>query len=200
MSGTSRTDTGVHANMFCCHFDTESRISNQSIIRALNASLPFDIAVRNCEDVPDDFHARYSAVAKEYLYKIHNARHRDPFLYKYSLHVTYEIEVDIINSAVQHLVGTHDFAAFCNTGSDIQDTVRTVKYAEFERQGDMVTFKVCADGFLYNMVRIMVGTMLFVNTGRISPDAIPDILESKDRKNAGGTASAKGLYLNRVFY
>jgi len=200
LSGTSRTDTGVHANMYCCHFDTGSGISNQSIVRALNANLPFDIAVQNCEDVPDDFHARYSATAKEYIYKIHNARQRDPFLYKYSLHITHTIKVDIMQQAVQHLVGTRDFAAFCNTGSDIGDTVRTVKYAGFERQGDMITFKICADGFLYNMVRIIVGTMLFVNNGRIAPDGVPDILASKDRKNAGGTAPAKGLYLNKVVY
>ncbi len=201
IKGCSRTDSGVHALDYCVSLRTDHTIPAQRLVRALNHFLPADIAVLSCEDADDEFHARYSCTGKEYIYKIWNHPVRDPFGDGYMLHYWYDLDVDLLNEAAKHYIGSHDFTSFCTLDSrDKGDLTRTVTKAEVIREGNMVIFKVAADGFLYNMVRIMVGTLLRVAQGKFKPDDIPKILEAKDRAAAGPTAPPWGLYLNRVFY
>ncbi|MEG1886666.1 MAG: tRNA pseudouridine(38-40) synthase TruA [Oscillospiraceae bacterium] len=200
ISGCSRTDSGVHANMFCCHFDTTSEIPNEKLVMALNAKLPRDIAATNCITVGDDFHARYSCIGKNYIYKIYNAFVRNPFKEKYYLQKTGYIDERLLNEACKAFLGEHDFKSFCSAGSKITDTVRTVSECSIVRNCDDLVFSITADGFLYNMVRIIVGTLFFVNDGKISVSELPEIINSCDRGKAGATAPPHGLYLNRVFY
>ena len=197
----SRTDTGVHAREFCVSLKTESPIAPKRLLAALNHYLPEDVAVRSVEQVPLDFHARYSCKGKEYVYQIWNHSVRDPFLKGRALHYWYPIDEELLNRAAVHYLGAHDFSSFCTLDRrEKGDLTRTVFTSKVERAGDLVTFTVAADGFLYNMVRIMVGTLLRVQQGKLTPEDIPGILEAKDRKAAGPTAPACGLYLNRVFY
>lgn len=196
----SRTDTGVHANMFCCSFRTESERPCDKIILGLNAVLPETVAVYGCEDVPEDFHARYSCVGKEYIYKIWNGKERNPFMRNYALHFPRKLDEQLLDKASKDFIGTYDFSSFCASGATVQSKVRTVFDASVKREGDFVVFSVTGDGFLYNMVRIMVGTLLDISDGRIEKDKIKDIIKSENREKAGKTASPVGLYLNRVFY
>lgn len=200
ITGCSRTDAGVHAAMFCCAFDTESPLRGDKMASALNAHLPEDIAVYGCREVAADFHPRYSAAGKRYLYRIWNAPQRNPFWEGLALHVKRPLDADRLNRAADAYRGTHDFAAFCAAGSSVKDTVRTVRRSEVYREGDLVTFLVEADGFLYNMVRIMAGTLLDIADGKRPPDGIPAALSSGKRSAAGRTAPAYGLILDRVFY
>lgn len=200
VSGCSRTDSGVHANMFCCHFDTEKSIGNYNIAIGLNTYLPSDIAVINCADVDSEFHARYSCKGKEYIYKIYNSKIRDPFLTAFSYQYYKPLNIELMNRAAKHFLGKHDFGGFCSIKSDVEDTVREIKSIDIKKDGELVTFSVTGDGFLYNMVRIIVGTLIFVSEGKISPDDIEDIILSKDRNRAGKTVPPHGLYLNRIFY
>ncbi len=197
----SRTDTGVHAREFCVSLQTESLIPTGNFRMALNHYLPCDIAVTDVREVPLDFHARYSSKGKEYIYLILNSEVRNPFLTGRVLHYWYPIDEKLLNEAALHYLGKHDFSSFCTLDSrDRGDLTRTVSLSKVERRGELVVFTVAADGFLYNMVRIMTGTLLRVQQGKIVPDDIPGIIEAKDRKRAGPTAPACGLYLNRVFY
>lgn len=196
----SRTDAGVHANMFCCNFKCETDRLCDKIILGLNAVLPESIAVYGCKEVSEDFHARYSCVAKEYIYKIWNGKERNPFMLKYACHYRKKIDEKMLNNEVKSFIGTHDFSSFCASGSTVLSKVRTIYSAGVERDGDFVIFKVTGDGFLYNMVRIMVGTLLEICDGKIDNGKISSIINSKDRNTAGKTAPANGLYLNRVFY
>ena len=197
----SRTDTGVHAREFCVSVKTESPIAPERLQAALNHYLPQDMAVRSCETMPLDFHARYSCRGKEYVYQIWNHPVRDPFLKDRALHYWYPIDEALLNRAAAHYLGAHEFSSFCTLDKrEKGDLTRTVTTARVDRRGDLVTFTVAADGFLYNMVRIMVGTLLRVQQGKFSPEDIPGIIAAKDRKAAGPTAPACGLYLNRVFY
>lgn len=198
--GCSRTDAGVHAEMFCAHFCTESSIPCERIIPALNVRLPRDVAVTSCREVPSDFHARYSCLGKQYDYKILNARIRDPFWEKRALLCPTPLDSEKMDRAAQMFIGKHDFTAFCSTGGSVEDKTRTVSLAQVRRDGDLVTFSVAANGFLYNMVRIMVGTLLDAAAGKIQPEDIPEILSSGDRSRAGQTAPAHGLYLVKVCY
>ncbi len=198
--GCSRTDSGVHANMYCCHFETSSAMPAEKIPAALNANLPLDISVVSCEIVDDDFHARYSCTAKNYIYKIYNSRVRDPFKEKYYLRYGNHIDENLLNQACSHFLGEHDFVGFSSSGSSVTDTVRTISECYVKRVGDDIIFSITGNGFLYNMVRIIVGTLLYVNEGKISPCEIEDIIYSKNRSRAGVTAKPHGLYLNKVFY
>lgn len=200
IKGCSRTDSGVHANMYCVSFRTDRQIPAENIITGLNTYLPKDIAVSDCREVSADFHARYSVVSKKYVYKIYNGKIRDPFLLRYAYHYRYPIDAAYLNREAQAFVGKHDFSAFCSARSDVEDTVRTVYSAGVERQGDTVLFSVEADGFLYNMVRIMVGTLLFVSEGKIPEGGLADVIESGNRRKAGKTAPPQGLYLDQVSY
>lgn len=198
--GCSRTDTGVHADMFCCTFDTETAIAVERIPLALNMHLPEDIAVYACKEVAHDFHPRYAACGKRYTYRVWNTHCRNPFWDRYAVRHTVMLDAEKLNRFAQDFVGTHDFSAFCAAGADTTDAVRTVTAFEVRRAGDLVTFSVQANGFLYNMVRIMVGTLLDMAAGRLPEDAILTALEKKDRSFAGATAPAKGLRLEEVFY
>ena len=201
LKACSRTDTGVHAREFCVSLKTESPIPEERLVAALNHYLPQDVAVRSCQRVGEDFHARYSCKGKEYCYEIWNHPVREPFLAGRALHYWYPIDEALLDQAARHYLGSHDFSSFCTLDKrERGDLTRRVFTSRVERRGDLVVFTVGADGFLYNMVRIMVGTLLRVQQGKFSPEDIPAILDAKDRKAAGPTAPACGLYLNRVFY
>ena len=198
--GCSRTDAGVHANMYCLTIKTDMDITDYGVIMALNSNLPDDIAVIDCKEVDGDFHPRYSCKSKEYIYKIYNGKIRNPFYSNYALHYRYDIDVDYLNKECKAFIGTYDYSGFSSSKCDVEDTVRTVKNCEVWRQGDMVYFRVEADGFLYNMVRIMVGTLIFINEGKIKKGQLKEIIQSKDRSLAGRTALPQGLYLNKINY
>ncbi len=198
--GCSRTDAGVHANMYCCNIRTESALPCETVVRGLNAHLPPDIAVLSCCEVDYDFHARYSCIGKEYIYLIHNSPVRNPFLKDRCWDFKKPIDAKLLNNEAQAFCGEHDFKAFCSAGSSVQTTVRRVEAFSVERQNDDVIMSVKADGFLYNMVRIMVGTLTDITMGRIKVGSIGSIIDSLDRTKAGITAPPQGLYLNRVFY
>ena len=200
VKGCSRTDTGVHARMYCLSVRTASPIACDKLVLALNRYLPEDVAVTECRPVPEEFHARYSCVGKEYVYIVHNSRARDPFSPNLAYRYGYSLDAELLNRQAQHYLGTHDFAAFASRGGDVEDTVRHISSFTVLRQGDRVLFTVCGSGFLYNMVRIMVGTLIYIQMGKIEPGSIPDILLAKNRDRAGKTMPAHGLYLNRVFY
>ncbi|MCL2514281.1 MAG: tRNA pseudouridine(38-40) synthase TruA, partial [Oscillospiraceae bacterium] len=199
-AGCARTDAGVHANEYYCNFKTEKEIPLQKIPYALNANLPYDIAVLSCAEAQPDFNARFSCKSREYIYKIWNSEFRNPFLHKKALHYRYHLDAELLDSEARAFLGIHDFFAFQSVGTEVKTTVRMVKKAAVERAGDMVIFTVEADGFLYNMVRIMTGTLLSASEGKIEKGKIPEIILSKDREKAGFTAPAEGLYLNRVEY
>ncbi len=198
--GCSRTDAGVHANMYCCNIRTASGIDCDKLVLALNAVLPDDIAVISCAEVPYEFHARYDCQSKEYIYRIWNSPVRNPFLRGRALHYKYELDAEMLSGQAKQFIGTHDFSAFCAAGSSVEDTVRTVTFAGVHREGDEVIFTVCANGYLYNMVRIMVGTLIYIAEGKIERDTIGDIIASLNRERAGVTAPPHGLYLNEVKY
>ena len=200
VTGCSRTDSGVHANMFCCNVRTDKVGDIKTFKKSLNAVLPDSVAVTDIAVADDDFHARYSCKMKEYEYLIYNADYISPFYVGRALHYPYNLDVELINRNAQSFVGTHDFSAFCASGSSVEDKTRTVKYISFEKNSDIASLKICADGFLYNMVRIIVGTLLDINSHKIADGSIPSIIDSKDRANAGFTADGCGLYLNKVFY
>ncbi len=200
VKGCSRTDSGVHANMFCCNFRTEKDIPVSKIPAALNANLPFDIAVKSCKEVPYDFHARYDCKGKEYVYKIWNAQERNPFTNGLYYHYKYNIDADVLNKEAQSFVGVHNFSSFCAAGSSVEDMTREIYSCRVERQGDEVLFYVSGNGFLYNMVRIMVGTLLDVSSGKIEKGKISEIILAESREKAGFTAPPDGLYLNKVYY
>ena len=198
--GCSRTDAGVHANMYCCNIRTESGIECNKLVGALNAVLPRDVAALECKEVDYDFHARYDCKSKEYIYKIWNSPNKNPFLYNYSLHYKYPLDEEFLSQQAKAFIGTHYFDAFCAAGSSVEDTERTVMNACVEREDDMVIFRVEADGFLYNMVRIMTGTLIDISRKKIPADSIEQIILSKNRAAAGYTAPAHGLYLNKIHY
>ncbi len=211
ITGCSRTDAGVHALGFCasvapCDGRSEGwcSIPTGRISCAFAPHLPADIAVVAAAEIPDELHPRYASKGKEYVYKIWSGRADDPF--KVNRYCRFrrpltEEGIERMKRAAEHFVGTHDFSAFMASGSKIEDAVREVYYARVEDNGEgEVSFTVAANGFLYNMVRIMAGTLLDCAVGKFSPEDIPAIIESKNRNNAGFTAPPEGLYLSRVFY
>ena len=201
ITGCSRTDAGVHADMFCCAFDSETPLRGDKLCSALNFHLPRDVSVYDAREVESEFHPRYHAKGKRYVYRIWNGNQRHPRYEKYASGLNKPWDVEALNEIVQDYVGTHDFAAFCGAGSDLQGTTqRTIHSCTVTRQGDLVLFAVEGDGFLYNMVRIMVGTLLEIAAGRIPADGIPAILAGCDRAAAGPTAPPQGLCLEQVFY
>ena len=209
VTGCSRTDSGVHANTFCVTIakkgenDIVTDIDLSKIPRAMSAHLPDDISVFEASLVDSDFHPRYDVKYKEYIYRIYNGNVRDPFEMGRSLYVPQALSEDAVarmKEAASHFVGKQDFSAFMAQGSQVESTVRNVVYADVSRDGDIITFKVAADGFLYNMVRIMAGTLISVGLGKIDPADIPEIILSCNRERAGMTAAAHGLYLNKVIY
>ncbi len=209
ITGCSRTDSGVHADDFCAVITRrgtdsfETKIPTEKIPLALCAHLPEDIAVKEATLVPSDFHPRYDVKYKEYLYKIWNRPERNPFALDLCMHYPHRISEDALdkmNRAALAFCGTHDFISYMSHGGNVSDTVRTVYHAGVERNGDFVEFRISANGFLYNMVRIMAGTLLYVAEGKICPEDINQITEAKNRTAAGFTAPASGLFLHRVVY
>lgn len=203
VTGVSRTDSGVHANNYVCHILRDgAKMPPERLAAALNSHLrDSGIAIKGAELKDADFHARYSCTAKEYIYKIWNARYMNPFFKDRAMFYPMEIDIEKMRFAEKEYVGTHDFRAFMTKGSKNEDnTVRNVKYFNVTREDELITISVCADGFLYNMVRIMVGTYIDLARQGASEGAVKKIIESCDRKFAGDTAPACGLYLNKIFY
>ena len=204
VTGCSRTDAGVHANEFCITVECEgSTVPAEKLPVAVARFMPADLSLYYAKEVADDFHPRYDVVSKEYLYKIKNERVYDPFYYGRAWFLPKPIDEEHIvkmRSAADVLVGKHDFSTFMSPGSDVTDTVRNVFYLTVEKKGSDIDIRICADGFLYNMVRIIVGTLVEVAYDRLCPEDMLGVLESHDRRNAGMTAPPDGLYLNKVSY
>ena len=201
VTGAGRTDSGVHAVGQCAHFDIETTIPADKLSFALNLVLPEDIRVRESRKVRDDFHARKNAIGKHYRYNIFNAVHDCAINRYYCTHVRYPLDVEAMKIAASYIKGTHDFACFQAAGStEMKSTVRTVTDIDVKKIGDFVYIDVKGTGFLYNMVRIIAGTLLEVGKGRRKADSIPAVIESCDRSMAGPTAPAKGLTMVSVTY
>ena len=196
----SRTDSGVHANKFFFHMDLNINIELEKFKFALNNKLPNDIAVNFIKIVPSNFHARYSATKKEYIYKIWNSKIKNPFLDNLVWHYNRTINVQKMNMAGKILIGRHNFASFCCVKSTVTNKVRTLYKLKVKKVGELIIFQIVGDGFLHKMVRIMVGTLISVSEELIKISDIKKILDSKNRKLAGRTVPACGLYLNDVFY
>ena len=203
ITGCSRTDSGVHANMFCCTVefgDIRTSIPIEKIPVILSRLLPDDISVYDACRVPDSFHPRYDATGKEYIYLIWNGAVKNPFLTERAMFYPKPLDVNLMNEAARCFLGKHNFASFMSSGSKITDTIRRIDTSRVEREGDKIMFTIAGNGFLYNMVRIMAGTLIEAGSGKIAPNDVSEIIRACNRKKAGATAPSCGLYLNRVFY
>ena len=198
--GASRTDAGVHGLCNVAVFDTESPIPGEKFSYALNQRLPEDIRVRDSEEVAPDFHPRHQASRKTYAYRILNAEFPDPTKRLYTHFTYHKMDVSQMQKAAEYFVGEHDFKSFCSPAATVESTVRTIYKCQVSKEGELITIEVQGNGFLYNMVRIMAGTLMEVGCGRMLPEQIPDILKQKDRNVAGPTAPAKGLCLVKYEY
>ncbi len=198
--GASRTDAGVHALGQRAVIDVETTIPVEKIPLAIRSFLPADIIVTKAEEVPAEFHPRFDCVKKTYEYRFWNAPVKNPKERLYSAYVQKPLDIDKMNEGAKAFLGTHDFAAFCAAGAQVSTTVRTIFDCHVERQGKSVRILVTGDGFLYNMVRIIAGTLLAVGMGKIPPEKVAGIIESKDRAKAGQTAEPQGLTLMEIFY
>ena len=199
-TGAGRTDAGVHAQVYVANFRTECRIPCDRFPLAVNTRLPDDIVVVRAWEMPESFNAIGSCIKKEYTYRIYNSRIRNAFFVDRAWFYPRPLDEAVMQRAAGHFVGTHDFAAVQSVGTEVQSTVRTVHYFTIARTGDLITCKVCANGFLYHMVRAMVGTCVYAAEGKFSPDAVPDILARRNRTDAGPTVPAGGLYMTRLWY
>ena len=200
VTGCSRTDSGVHALGYQMCFEMDTDMECRRIPLALNAVLPESISVWACTEVPASFHPRYSAKAKEYIYRLYDGPLRDPFLKGRAYHFKGNLDETRMREAAARFLGRHDFRSFMSDGSKITQTERTLYYFNIRRKERLLELCVCGDGFLYNMVRILTGTLIWVGTGRIDAADCDAILRAKNRKAAGPTVPAEGLYLSRVFY
>jgi len=198
--GASRTDAGVHAVGQSAHFDTESRIPADKFSYALNTMLPPDIRIRESRQVPDDFHARFSTRGKRYRYLFHVHPHASAIHRLTHAHVIYPLDAELMHREAQALVGTHDFAAYAASGSVVKDTVRTIYRVDVTRDGEEIKLVIEGKGFLYNMVRIIAGTLIGVGSGNLEPGAFAKAIETGNRLDLGVTAPAHGLTLMEVFY
>ena len=198
--GASRTDSGVHAMGNVAVFDTETTIPADKIGVALNQRLPDDIVITKSEEVPLDFHPRYCNCSKTYEYHIINTRIPIPTKRLTNYFVSYVLDIDKMRQAASYLVGEHDFVSFCNVRTDVENTVRTITALDIIENGNEITIRITGNGFLYNMVRIIVGTLIRVGRGFYTPEKVKEILEAKDRKAAGVTAPAHGLMLMNIEY
>lgn len=198
--GASRTDSGVHALGNVAVFDTETRIPPEKISFALNQRLPEDIRIQDSCEVAPDFHPRYCDTRKTYEYRILNRTFEDPTTRLYTHFCYFKLNVDAMKKAAEYLVGEHDFASFCSARGQALTTVRTLYSLDVDKQGDIITVRVNGNGFLYNMVRIIVGTLLKVGMGVYPPEHVKEILEARDRSKAGPKVPAKGLTLVGIEY
>ena len=200
LTGVGRTDAGVHAERYVANFRTNSRIPIDRLPFAVNTHTPEDIVVREALEVADDFNAIGSCVRKEYTYQIYNSRIRDPFFVNRAWFYPKHLDEAVMQEAAAQFVGTHDFAAVRSVGTDVKSTVRTVYYFDVERRGELILLRVCANGFLYNMVRAMTGTVVYAAEGKIRPQDIGRILDSGNRTAAGPTVPPGGLYMTHLWY
>ncbi len=200
--GCSRTDAGVHARRFCFNFHTESKIPCTGFVKGMNTVLPDDIAVLSCEEADSDFHARFCTVSKEYVYLINNMYTRDVFLRNLAYHYPYPLDLEKMQSAAKLFVGEHDFGAFCRAEGKarVKSTVRTVYELSVSESRGIVEIKIRGNGFLYNMVRIIAGTLIYVSEGKRTQDDIKTALLTQNRDFGGITLPPEGLYLSEVYY
>ena len=198
--GSSRTDAGVHAKGFVANFKTNSSVPPNRFREALNTKLPDDIVIIKSEAVNDEFHARYNAKGKTYEYNLLNTEAPSALLRNYSYHPKYDLNVEAMKEAAKYFIGTHDFIAFRSQGSSVKGTVRTIFDLKVEEKDEIIKISVTGDGFLYNMVRIIVWTLIEVGRGKTKPEDIKEIILKKDRKLAGFCVPAKGLFLKEVYY
>lgn len=198
--GASRTDAGVHALGNVAVFDTGARMPGDKYSYALNTRLPADIRIQESREVSSDFHPRFAKTVKTYEYRILNRRFPDPTRRLYSFFYYYPLDEERMRRGAAYLVGEHDFKSFCTAKADVESTVRTVYSLDVEREGDMITLRIRGNGFLYNMVRIIAGTLLRVGSGAMEPERVKEILEARDRSLAGETARPEGLTLVGIEY
>lgn len=198
--GSGRTDAGVHALGQVASFEAAFTIPVNRIPIAVNTILPDDIVVINAEEMPQGFHARYYVKEKKYRYKIYNNRLRNPIHRNYSYHIPYEINMDKLIEGSKYLIGEQDFSSFMSSGSSIKNTIRKVYSIDVYKQDDFITLDFRGNGFLYNMVRIMTGTLLDIGGGKLESQELPKIIGLKNRKRTRHTAPAQGLYLIEVVY
>lgn len=198
--GSSRTDAGVHALAQVANFKTKKSCTEAEVKSYLNHYLPQDICVQEVTTVPELFHARFHAKGKTYLYQIWNKDYQNPFLRKYSMHVQDKLDVNRMMQAAEHFLGTHDFTTFSNAKSNKKSMLREIYAFNIEERDGLIGIRVSGNGFLYHMVRKMVGTLLAVGLGELEPDSIPQLIALKDRGQSGRTAEACGLFLERVEY
>ncbi|RBW67788.1 tRNA pseudouridine(38-40) synthase TruA [Bacillus taeanensis] len=197
---SGRTDAGVHAVGQVIHFDSPLVIDEKAWKKALNALLPDDIRILDISYVSSDFHARFSAVKKEYRYRVLKTADHDVFRRNYVFHMSHPLNIEAVQKALAFLEGTHDFSAFCAANTEVIDKIRTIYKAEIVEDKDELVFRFIGSGFLYNMVRILVGTLLEVGQGKRKPEEMKAVIESKSRAEAGKTAPGQGLVLWKVFY
>lgn len=200
ISGCGRTDARVHARAYVANAFIDTKIPIEKLQRAINAYLPADISVSRALVMHDEFDARFSCVRKEYTYHICNSRTRDPFMHDRAYFYPVKLDCEQMSRAAAHFVGTHDFAAVKSEGTPVKSTVRTIYYCECLQNGQDISIRVCADGFLYNMVRAIAGTLIYCGIGKICADDIPQILANADRTAAGPTAPPEGLYMTALDY
>ncbi|MEH7274433.1 tRNA pseudouridine(38-40) synthase TruA [Neobacillus vireti] len=200
ISASGRTDAGVHAKGQVIHFESPLPLVEEKWELALNSMLPEDISILSVKKVDPSFHARFDASGKEYRYFLNQSPKRDPFKRNYAYHYPYPLNVGAMKEACQYLLGTHDFSSFCSARTEVEDKVRTIETIEILQEEERFCFRFVGNGFLYNMVRILVGTLLEVGSGKREPSEIAEILEKKDRRYAGKTAPGQGLYLWKVYY
>lgn len=198
--GASRTDSGVHADGNVAVFDTSARMPAERISYALNTRLPQDIRIQDSCEVPSDFHPRFQSTVKTYEYRICSRKFPDPCSRLYSLFYYWELDVEQMKKAAAYLVGEHDFTSFCTKKEEVTNCVRTIYSLDIEKNGDQIVLRIRGNGFLYNMVRIITGTLLRVGGGLIKPEQIPEILAAQDRSAAAETAPAHGLKLVKIEY
>ena len=198
--GCGRTDAGVHALRYCANFRTDCRIPIDRFPLAVNSRLPGDISVSDAVEAPEDFNAIGSCLKKEYIYRILNSAVPDPFLQKRACFYPQRLDLSLMQQAARAFEGTHDFRAVRSLGTETKTTVRTVYWCRAEKEGDLITVSICADGFLYNMCRAMVGTMVYASYGKLLPEEIPHLLQIGDRRLTGPTMPPQGLYLNCIWY
>lgn len=200
VQSAGRTDAGVHALGQTAHFDYSGSIPPQKLPFVFNSMLPKDIRVTGAWEVSDDFHARYNAKGKRYIYTIYNSPHSSALLYNRTMHVPQALEFQKMRAAAQYIIGTHDFKAFCAAGSYVKSTVRTVSRLEIAEEFPLIRIIIEGNGFLYNMVRIIAGTLIQVGIGKLEPETVAQIIQGRSRAAAGFTAPAQGLMLDEVFY
>lgn len=200
VTGCSRTDAGVHAKTYVCSFSGETTIPCDKIPFVLNTKLPCDIRAYKCEEAHDGFNARFETVTKAYEYKIVNASVANPLMRNYAWHYPIKLDISKMQHAAEKIQGKHDFASFCAAGSTVKTTVRNLTELTVKKEGNVITVRAAADGFLYNMVRIIVGTLVYVGNGKLSEKDIEQLIEKKDRRLLGITAPPQGLALVEVNY